>query len=320
MRVDSVSTPVAHPAAEVPTNPLRCLGHLSGQPLSTATQGCQSRSSRSAPQGCGGVSGAGAGPTVVRSRLRRTGRPCRCATGSAVSNLSARPSLRHAPRCVASTGIAAELGKDVLRSRVARRHVRWPHSLHTATWHRTLRRGCRSSSRVSPSLRRPLSRLGSYPPSAIQVLASARRSCILLVASRPVRWSGPRARRNGVQPACVVVPGRSGGPGGVIDPGGRQLDRDDCRVNERRPNSSSSPIPALGRWRSNSALRTRTSHHTPALPLWCNGPATRGFVVRIPRWHARVRGSNPLSSLRHNASSPSALSIVCQRFARKRGC
>jgi hypothetical protein len=32
-----------------------------------------------------------------------------------------------------------------------------------------------------------------------------------------------------------------------------------------------------------------------------------------------VRGSNPLSSTRHNASSPSALSTVCQRFARKRG-
>ena len=88
--------------------------------------------------------------------------------------------------------------------------------------HRTFRRGGRNSSLVSPSLRRPLSksacliktsklcadtlapysatvglivepRLGSYPHSAVQVLASARRSCIQLVASRPVRWSGPRA-------------------------------------------------------------------------------------------------------------------------------
>ena len=112
--------------------------------------------------------------------------------------------------------------------------------------HRTFRRGCRSSSLVSPSLRRPLSksacltrpassartplapysatvglivepRLGSYPHSAVQVLASTRRSCILLVASRPVRWSGPRApARDGMQPACVVFPGRSGGPGGVV--------------------------------------------------------------------------------------------------------
>ena len=32
-----------------------------------------------------------------------------------------------------------------------------------------------------------------------------------------------------------------------------------------------------------------------------------------------VRGSNPLSSTRHNASSPSALSAICQRFARNRG-
>lgn len=88
--------------------------------------------------------------------------------------------------------------------------------------HRTFRRGGRNSSLVSPSLRRPLSksacliktcklcgdtlapysatvglivepRLGSYPHSAGQVLPSARRSCIQLVASRPVRWSGLRA-------------------------------------------------------------------------------------------------------------------------------
>jgi hypothetical protein len=41
-------------------------------------------------------------------------------------------------------------------------------------------------------------------------------------------------RRHGVQPACVVSPGRSGGPGGVIDPP-RLLDRDDRRANEGRP-------------------------------------------------------------------------------------
>jgi hypothetical protein len=32
-----------------------------------------------------------------------------------------------------------------------------------------------------------------------------------------------------------------------------------------------------------------------------------------------VRGSNPLSSTRHNATSTPALSALCQRFARKRG-
>jgi hypothetical protein len=32
-----------------------------------------------------------------------------------------------------------------------------------------------------------------------------------------------------------------------------------------------------------------------------------------------VRGSNPLSSTRHNATSTLALSVVCQRFARKCG-
>jgi hypothetical protein len=52
--------------------------------------------------------------------------------GVRLGALSARPSLRDALHCVASTGIAADLGKNELRSRVERRHVRWPHSLHTA--------------------------------------------------------------------------------------------------------------------------------------------------------------------------------------------
>jgi hypothetical protein len=37
--------------------------------------------------------------------------------------------------------------------------------------------------------------------------------------------------------------------------------------------------------RSNSALRTRTSHHTPALPLWCN------TLLREGLWWALWRGS-----------------------------
>jgi hypothetical protein len=75
--------------------------------------------------------------------------------------------------------------------------------------------------------------------------------------------------------------------------------------------------------RSNSALRTRANHHTPALLLWCNA------LLREGSWWASwwgsldgmqgVRGSNPLSSTRHNASPATALSTVCQRFARKRG-
>jgi hypothetical protein len=158
-----------------------------------------------------------AGPTVVRSRLRRPGRPCRCATRSAVST----PSLRHTLHCVASTGIAAELGKRTPESGRAEACEVAALATH-GRGHRTFRRRGRNSSLVSPSLRRPLSksacliktcklcadtlapysatvglivepRLGSYPHSAVQVLASARRSCIQLVASRPVRWSGPRA-------------------------------------------------------------------------------------------------------------------------------
>jgi hypothetical protein len=52
-------------------------------------------------------------------------------------------------------------------------------------------------------------------------------------------------------------------------------------------------------------------------------PAMQGFVgadlLGFLDGMQGVRGSNPLSSTRHNASSPSALSAICQRFARKRG-
>ena len=51
--------------------------------------------------------------------------------------------------------------------------------------------------------------------------------------------------------------------------------------------------------------------------------ATQGFVVDdLPGFldgMQGVRGSNPLSSTRHNATSTPALSVICQRFARKRG-
>jgi hypothetical protein len=39
---------------------------------------------------------------------------------------------------------------------------------------------------------------------------------------------------HGVQLVCVMSPGRSGGPGGLIDGLSHQLDRDDRRTNERR--------------------------------------------------------------------------------------
>jgi hypothetical protein len=74
--------------------------------------------------------------------------------------------------------------------------------------------------------------------------------------------------------------------------------------------------------RSNSAPQTRTYHLAPALLLWCNA------LLREGLWWAGwwgsldgmqgVRGSNPLSSTRHNASPALALSAICQRFARKR--
>jgi hypothetical protein len=67
----------------------------------------------------------------------------------------------------------------------------------------------------------------------------------------------------------------------------------------------------------------------PHAPILASAFRLRGCAVargaarrREPpahRWHARGQGSNPLSSTRHNASSTPALSVICQRFARKRG-
>jgi hypothetical protein len=70
--------------------------------------------------------------------------------------------------------------------------------------------------------------------------------------------------------------------------------------------------------RSSSALRTRTNHHTPALLLWCNGLLREGSSRS--RWRGSldgmqgVRGSNPLSSTRHNASAARPLRVVCQQI------
>jgi hypothetical protein len=70
--------------------------------------------------------------------------------------------------------------------------------------------------------------------------------------------------------------------------------------------------------RSNSALRTHMKHHAPALLLWCNA------LLREGSWWALwwgsldgmqgVRGSNPLSSTRHNASAALPLRAVCQQI------
>jgi hypothetical protein len=75
--------------------------------------------------------------------------------------------------------------------------------------------------------------------------------------------------------------------------------------------------------RSNSALQPHTYHHSSAFLLRWNA------LLREGSWWALwwgsldgmqgVRGSNPLSSTRHNASPATALSAICQRFARKRG-
>jgi hypothetical protein len=73
--------------------------------------------------------------------------------------------------------------------------------------------------------------------------------------------------------------------------------------------------------RSNSALRTRTSHHAPVLLLWCNALVREGSWWVLGRGSLDgmqgVRGSNPLSSTRHNASAGFPLRAVCQQIVSK---
>jgi hypothetical protein len=70
--------------------------------------------------------------------------------------------------------------------------------------------------------------------------------------------------------------------------------------------------------RSNYALRTRTSHHAPALRLWWN--ALLGEGMWWSGWRGSldgmqgVRGSNPLSSTRHNTSAALPLRAICQQI------
>jgi hypothetical protein len=70
--------------------------------------------------------------------------------------------------------------------------------------------------------------------------------------------------------------------------------------------------------RSNSPLRSHANHHTSALLLWCNGLLREGLWWAL--WWGSldgmqgVRGSNPLSSTRHNASAALPLRAVCQQI------
>jgi hypothetical protein len=85
-------------------------------------------------------------------------------------------------------------------------------------------------------------------------------------------------------------------------------------------------------------IRSVVSSVSATEPCEPTQDSTRRLLTRQPTWYDMVsgeapygpvcwchwdgmqgvRGSSPLSSTRHNASSPSALSVVCQRFARKR--
>jgi len=126
-------------------------------------------------------------------------------------------------------------------------------------------------------------------------------------------------RRHGVRLVCVVFPGHSGGRRGVLNRF-RRFNRDDCRANERRPNSSLYSIrPSRVDAAAAQQLSSTKPHIAPrANPrALLNCPATRGFVVGpvagIPRWQQGVRGSNPLSS---TTTSPQgrASSLIQRRF------
>ena len=97
------------------------------------------------------------------------------------------------------------------------------------------------------------------------------------------------------------------------------------RTNERQ-------VDGLPRWRrssqfaqqmrSNAAPRTRTNHHTPALLPCCDGLLREGSWWAPPWWGSLdgmqgVRGSNPLSSTRHNGSAGPPLRVVCQQIVSK---
>jgi hypothetical protein len=99
----------------------------------------------------------------------------------------------------------------------------------------------------------------------------------------------------------------------AIDSGaGGYVDSARHHANEGRPYSSSWPTRCSGdsaqQPRSNSALRTHTNHHPPALFLWCNALLREGSWWAVwwgsPDGMQGVRGSNPLSSTPGQRPSP----------------
>jgi hypothetical protein len=76
----------------------------------------------------------------------------------------------------------------------------------------------------------------------------------------------------------------------------------------------------LGHALVGSRGQPRSPRDPPTWPLTCVNADDLDSAGRHAVYGMQgVRGSNPLSSTRHNASSISALSAICQRFARKRG-
>ena len=66
--------------------------------------------------------------------------------------------------------------------------------------------------------------------------------------------------------------------------------------------------------RSNPAARAHTNHHAHTDLLRCHGLLREGSWWGSLDGMQGVRGSNPLSSTRHNASTGHPLRVVCQQI------
>jgi hypothetical protein len=192
--------------------------------------------------------------------------------------------------------------------------------LHAFCYCRTVAQGgwCERRQLVGPVVHR--ARLGRLPTLSRQVLRRQEESQHSCSPARSMVWpTSPGAMACSRRVSCSLD-APAGPEASSIS--SCQLDRDDCRANERRPycgrHAAQAILDYAQQRRSNSALRTRTYHHAPALLLWCCGllREVSGWVL----WRGSldgmqgVRGSNPLSSTRHNASAALPLRAVCQQI------
>jgi hypothetical protein len=160
-------------------------------------------------------------------------------------------------------------------------------------------------------------------PSVASVLPSAglRRSCGTL-RGRSALWlqslhteeAPPECLPHRTRSSASRVPDRSASSSLVYSTSSQQL----------APRLARGSSHLAQQMRSNLALRSPTNHYAPALRLRCYGLLHK--VSWWPVWWGSldgmqgVRGSNPLSSTRHNASAAPPLRAVCQQIvSRSRG-